>query len=253
VLFDPYAGPEPVIVLLEANPWLTVIGSDTPALVVYDNRCAIQLRAATSGGEAEYVAQTLDERTYAGLLDRMSLLNAGSRIRQHYDAAPGVYDLSTTSVFVRAGAASVTTSIYGLDFSRPKGFDVDRFSAASAQVPTVVRALISKLRTLNLPGAKPWKPQYLEVMFWPYEYAPDPSINWPARWPGFQSKWSKTRGNDSHSIYLPGSEVDALRGFLSSGKPRGAIALAGKKWAVAWRFVFPHEPVWRKPFVSNER
>ena len=120
-------------------------------------------------------------------------------------------------------------------------------------MPTVLRALISELRTLNLPGAKPWKPQYLEVMLWPYEYAPDPSINWPARWPGLQSKWSATRGTDSHSIYLPGSEIDALRGLLSSRKPRAAVALADKKWAVAWRFAFPGEPVWRKAFVSNGR
>jgi len=88
-------------------------------------------------------------------------------------------------------------------------------------------------------------------MLWPYDDAPDPSINWPARWPGLESKWSTSRGTDSYSIYLPASEIDALRGLLSSRKPRGAVALADKKWAIAWRIVFPGEPVWRRAFTSD--
>ena len=34
---DPYAGPRPIAVLIQANPWLNVIGSDTPMVAIYDD------------------------------------------------------------------------------------------------------------------------------------------------------------------------------------------------------------------------
>src|SRR5262245_28012798 len=35
--FEPWVGPKPVAVFTEFNPWLMVIGSDTPRVAIYEN------------------------------------------------------------------------------------------------------------------------------------------------------------------------------------------------------------------------
>jgi len=41
---DPFKGPKPVAVLIQTNPWLMVIGSDTPMVTVYDDGQVIILK-----------------------------------------------------------------------------------------------------------------------------------------------------------------------------------------------------------------
>ncbi len=252
-VFDPYAGPQPVVVLLETNPWLMVIGSDTPRLVVYENRLVLQLRTKQGDEGYEYVAQTLDERAYGALLGRLGSLAAGAKWKPSYDAAPGVTDQGATSVYLRIGNPSVVTRVFGFDFD-PKHIGdpstYKRIEQAAAQVPADLRAVVNELRTLSLPAARKWEPQFIEIMLWRYENAPDRSVAWPARWPGLRSERSIRRGHDSYSIYLSGTQRGALERFLSRRKPRGAVELGGRKWAAEYRFVFPAEPTWRKAFSS---
>ena len=35
--FDPFKGPKPIVVLIQTNPWLSVIGSDIPIVAVYED------------------------------------------------------------------------------------------------------------------------------------------------------------------------------------------------------------------------
>lgn len=35
--FDPFAGPKPLAVLIQSDPWAMVIGSDTPRVAIYEN------------------------------------------------------------------------------------------------------------------------------------------------------------------------------------------------------------------------
>jgi hypothetical protein len=34
---DPFKGPKPIAVLIQTDPWLMVIGSDTPMVTIYDD------------------------------------------------------------------------------------------------------------------------------------------------------------------------------------------------------------------------
>jgi hypothetical protein len=88
--------------------------------------------------------------------------------------------------------------------------------------------------------AESWTPDYLEVMIWPYEYAPDESIEWPADWPNIDSP-STTRRGDSHSLYVPYSEQARLFDFLKSRKAKGAVLINDRKWSAAVRTPLPHE------------
>jgi hypothetical protein len=252
--FDPNGGPEPVVVLLEAHSSGMVIGSDTPSLVVYENRLALQLRTNKAEQAFEYVAQTLDERTYGALLARLGSLTSGTRWKPSYDAAPGVTDQGGgTRVYLRMGDTAVVTRVRGFDFDTRGLGDAatnERFREAAAQVPAELRAVVKELRTLSLPAARKWEPPFIEMKLSPYRYVPDRSVAWPARWPGLQSERSIRRGNDSYSIYLSGTQKRELERFVSRRKPSDAVELGGRKWDFDSRFVFPAEPTWRKAFSS---
>ena len=104
---------------------------------------------------------------------------------------------------------------------------------------------------MDYSDSQEWTPHYLEVMVWPYEYAPDTSIVWPKDWPGLNSKRSFKR-EDSYSIFLDGSVLPELQKFLRKEKEKGAVEIDGKKWAVSFRSVFPSEPVWRKALKNAQ-
>jgi len=115
-----------------------------------------------------------------------------------------------------------------------------------AKVPGTVLAAFDRLRNFSVRNARPWLPSEVEVMIWPYEHAPDPSIVWPERWPTLSSPKARRRG-DSYSIFIPSSELPALRSFLAGRRERGAVEIDGRKWSASIRLPFPHEALWMAP------
>jgi hypothetical protein len=91
--------------------------------------------------------------------------------------------------------------------------------------------------------AKEWVPDLIEVMIWPYEYAPEKDLEWPNDWPGVGDAKTTIRG-DGYSLFLDKTRYRELHRLLSRRKQRQAVRINGKKWAVAMRFPFPNEHVW---------
>jgi hypothetical protein len=114
-------------------------------------------------------------------------------------------------------------------------------------MPEVIWDLYGYLSQADFTESRPWHSPYLEVMLWPYDYAPETSLPWPKDWPDLDSPRAFPRGN-GYSIFLDGSQEHALIDFLAKRSPNGAVEISGKKWTVAWRPVFPSEPVWRHAF-----
>ncbi len=73
-------------------------------------------------------------------------------------------------------------------------------------MPAPMTAAYEKLVKFDYPGAKDWLPEEVEVMVWPYEYAPEASIIWPKDWPSFDSSHAVKRGEKSFSIFLPAAD-----------------------------------------------
>ena len=55
--------PTPLIVLIERDPWLMVIGSDSPSFALYDDGTLIYLKTFESG-KKEYFYVSLDNDSY---------------------------------------------------------------------------------------------------------------------------------------------------------------------------------------------
>lgn len=241
--FLPFDGPRPIAVMLETNPWLMVIGSDTPSFVLYEDGQVIY--AKTNGvyaGRYHWKALTIEELRslkaklaslgpYRKGLDRIELSN--------------VSDQPETKLFLRFEGVELAASIYG-DLSADPSRDERRNKTA---LPNELHRLSSFLSSLEFEGAKEWLPNYIEVMAWNYDYAPDASIIWPQHWPGLNSR-TTIKKEHMYSIFMPGTDWVNASVFLRSRKSKGAVEIDGKKFMVSIRPVFPSEPVWRKVFFD---
>jgi hypothetical protein len=246
-----YSGPQPFVVWIQTDPWAMVIGADTPRLALYEDGTAICLEARPNGPStylaAKFTPAKLDEV-------RQHILGLGSfaALKPRYELTPGVSDMPTAKFFLKLDGAQVVTEVYGLmaGDTALAGYTRSPSKRPPDNPPDSVISLHKYLAALRCVGGATWTPQYVEVMLWPYEYAPDESVAWPRDWPGLTSPDTLARG-DAYSIYLPGTRLDELRRLLSTLKPKGALEVGGKKWAVSYRYAFPSEPVWRKALARQ--
>jgi len=243
--FDPYAGPKPIIVVIETNPWLMVIGSDTPVLAIYENGLVIQ--KIRTGNYTKPVTTVLTKEQLGEITGKFLQLLGKQKIDKDYDLAPGVTDLPETKIYASIGDYQVATSIYGLFQSDENvlGYTVGPTDKTTDSVPRSLLDTYRYLRSLEFDNTTDWIPAYFEVLAWDYSYAPDQSIVWPESWPDLESGSAAKRGN-SYSIFLKGELLPNFAGFIGTRKEKGAVLISGKKLAVSWKYAFPGEPEWRK-------
>jgi hypothetical protein len=200
---DPFEGPRPLAVLIETNPWLMVIGSDTPTVVIYDDGQLIYIKKEKDKSFSYFYKQLAREELEA-VKKKMVSFGDLSKIGKYYELTD-VTDQPEIKIYLNLDGNELTTTVYGL-------IELDE----DGKLPESLKSLYEYLTTLDFKDAVPWKPQYIEVMIWEYEYAPDESIHWPKEWPGLESPQAMKRG-DSYSIFLPGAELPRLLDFLRTG------------------------------------
>ncbi|MBV8976358.1 MAG: hypothetical protein JOZ13_03180 [Alphaproteobacteria bacterium] len=216
----------PVLVLVETNPWAMVLGSDSPRFVLYDNGLAIYQ------AEDGLRQIQLDKRSVA---DLRSAVNVGALacLEKHYSTSSWTDQSSEILFFGRGGKLS-RISVYG-------PIPDDREGTA---LPLPLVRAYQRLAKFDEPKARPWMPDFIEVMVWPYDYAPEPSIVWPSNWPGLDDART-VKHRELYSILLPSKYYQELRAFLSTRHEKGAVEIGGKKWAASYRFPFPQESSWQ--------
>jgi hypothetical protein len=221
----------PALVLIESDPWLDMIGSDSPSFALYEDGTLIQRKG--SG----FVSTQLTPQSRDKLLRTLSV----EALHPFYGEfiATTTTDQITEDLLVYHGAKPVFISVYG-SLADPE---------VRSKIPPQVVAAFDKVKTYNPPAERPWLPDKIEVMVWPYEYAPDASTEWPRDLPDLQDPNTISRG-DSFSIFVPASKLSEVRAILASRKEKGAIQINGKKWAASIRFPFPQEQLWMAP--NNE-
>jgi hypothetical protein len=232
---QPFEGPRPIAVLLISDPWSMVIGADTPRFALYEDGRVIYVEQ-TSVREYMHMEAHLASQELANV--KATLLGfAKEPVSREIDVRPGSTDQPESLFFLDVDGHKLVTSVYGLGARA----DADR---EPTPLPAGIRDLHRYLTEFRVPVARKWIPDQLEVMLWDYSYAPEASIRWPATWPGLSDPTTQKRG-DAYSIFLAGTEEQALRTFLANRKSRGAVEIDGKKWAVSYRPVFP---AWREAF-----
>lgn len=222
---QPAAGAEPLLVLIEYDPWAMVIGSDTPRFALYDDGVVIY-RTATGHYTARFDPEEIE--TFRASLNPEAL----SGLAGSYTVSDAT-DQPTTDLMLRTGSTYAHMSVYGA-LKSPE---------ARSAIPSEILDAYDRLTDFERGDAVPWLPEAIEVMIWPYEYAPEEPIIWPADWPGIADADTRQRG-DSYSLYVPASDYPRLRDFLRTRRERGAVLIDGRKWIAQVRLPFPMEDRW---------
>jgi len=242
--FHPFNGPKPIAVLIQSDPWSMVMGADNPRFVVYEDGTAIFVKASKDG--AKYFTKKFSEVELSEFEKHLSPVLDLKTPKHFYNLRPNVTDQPEAEFYIKDGGGELATRIYGLKSSGTNTFPytITPGRHKPDEVPEALLVLHKYLCSIEYPDVTEWHPKYVEVMIWPYEYAPEASIIWPKSWPALDSERTVKRG-DSYSIFLEGNIMQELQKFLRTEKEKGAVEIGGKKWAVSVRYVFPSEPVWR--------
>lgn len=223
--------PSPLIVLRSTDPWKTVIGSDSPAFALYSDGTVL-FRRKDDYGAVKLNPTELNVLREAFSSSELTALSGG------YEATDWT-DQPDNDLLLYDRKVPLYITVYG---------SLDDVQVRAKLSDTILEAF-DRLRNFSAPSAQPWMPGKVEVMVWPYEHAPERSIIWPKRWPALTSPTTRKRG-DSYSIFVPSSELPALRSFFAAQREKGAVEIDGKKWSASIRLPFPHEELWMGP--NNE-
>lgn len=219
--------PQPLAVLLERDPWLAVVGSDSPTIAIYGDGLVIY-RTDDGFSSVRLNAAELD-----ALRTNLALQEAEPFMGSYYEASPATDQLTSVLAYWVNGQRRAAM-IYGGRVSVQN----------STEVPQPLKRLSRLLADFRHVDGKPWLPDRFEVMIWPYEYAPEESVIWPSDWPDQNDSTSLRMGEDGFRLFLPADQFERFTTFLASRNDRGAVSIGGKKWAVSFRFPFPSERSW---------
>ncbi len=229
----PASSVEPRVVLIERDPWRMVVGSDSPTLVVYSDGLAIFRAPNTSSSFSGYLSTRLSKAQYQALLSNIAP-QAVLDLADSYTASFWT-DQPSNEIYVWVNGRRKSVSVYGA---------LRRDPEARSKVPLEFLRAFDTLINFSANGA-PWVPDIIEVLIWPYEYSPEQPLPWPQGWPPFEKARPKGR-EGLHQVFLPGGQFSSLRQLLSSLKPKQAVELAHRKWAISYRLPLPQENAWAR-------
>jgi hypothetical protein len=241
--FAPFAGPRPLAMLLETDPWLMVVGSDTPDFVLYEDGQVIYRKKA-GRKRSPYLWTQLTAGQLHSLKASLTALGPYRSGRNDIVMAD-VSDQPETKLYLNFDDTRLLASIYGMASADPSMEQ----SRRTTPLPDALRKLHTFLSDLEFKDAIVWRPKHIEVIVWPYDHARDASIVWPKEWPGLTAP-TTIRKTSRYSIFMAGTEEPKVAAFLRTGKALGAVEIDGKKFAVVVRPVFPSEPVWRSALMN---
>ncbi|HET6408314.1 MAG TPA: hypothetical protein VFG14_10580, partial [Chthoniobacteraceae bacterium] len=142
---------------MEQDPWAMVFGADTPAFALYGDGTVIYRT-----GES-YRSVKLSRRELAEFVADLNLA-ALSTFAKHYQTV-SYTDAGTEVMFVFGAGKPSVISVYG-PLAAP---------GAPNPIPKKVVSAYDRMRAFDHPKAQAWLPDKIEVMIWPYEYAPEAS------------------------------------------------------------------------------
>jgi len=229
---------KPKIVFIDRNPWLMVIGSDSPSFALYENGLVIFRRINreknTERISTEYVSATLSPKERDDFINSLPLRDLSS-FNNHYETTHAT-DQATQLFYVWDQGKRKSVSIYGSDWNSPQ----------AKQIPTPLIEMLKKISDFQMAKARPWTPSKMELILWPYSAPNVHAIPWPAGWPDLNSPQAKKRGEDSYSIFLDPSKFDELNQKIRNTHSSPTLQIDGKTWAASFRYPFPGEENWMK-------
>lgn len=216
---------EPILVLIEQNPWKMVIGSDTPTFALYEN------------GQIIY-KQKIDEKIHL-LTVKLTNLEKNELLEDIIDfnifnednfiVARRATDQPTNIFILTNSDSTKTIRVYG-DLESKK---------IQRTIPKTIARLYKRLSKYQHKESFKWSPDNIEVMVWDYSHSTEIPKKWPKEWPDLNNSSTIDR-EGMYSIYLDKNDLPKLKEFISELKRNQAIEINGLKMSISYRMPFPN-------------
>ena len=211
----------PILVLVKTDPWRAVIGSDSPAFVLYESGWVVQ---ATDS--IPFLAGKLNRDAVAALIADMN--------SPGFDALDSAYtegpftDAPTTILFARRPKGPKTVSVYA----------AGALGNPSSQVPAAFASLMEHIANTSLLNPEPWLPARTELLL---EETPQTGdlLDWPQDWP------APTRYPGFFIAILSPAQITRLLSFLAPLRERPIWLRKDQRFSpLGLHFTFPGEERW---------
>jgi len=217
---------KPLIVLIETNPWLMVIGSDVPSFTLYEKGQVIYKRVENK--TTKFYEAKLYEREIPEVINSLV-------------ASEDIYQ--APEVIMASSATDQPDNILYLNYSKPKTIrvygDLRVGSKDRTDVPKDFLIVFDNIKKYTNDSAGEWLPKKIEVMMWDYDYAPN-KRPWPGSFPDLKNPATIKFDNNSFSLFIDQKDFPEFKKYYNSMGEKEAVEINGRKMAISYRLPFPN-------------
>ncbi|MBZ9730558.1 hypothetical protein LB467_12760 [Salegentibacter sp. JZCK2] len=219
---------QPIVVLIETDPWLMVIGSDVPTFALYENGQIIYKKVVNK--KWKYFEVTNDRETTQKIIKSFGITDT----------------LMKQPDFIEASSSTdQPTNILLLNFDTLREISVygsleEKRSEARKKTPEDFITVYDNIKKFKGKGAKDWMPDNIEIMLTDYSHSPEEPQEWPENWPDLESESTVKRSESLYSLFLSKEHFENFINLISKLKEKQAVEINGKKFSVRYRLPFPN-------------
>jgi hypothetical protein len=218
----------PIIVLVESDPWLMVIGSDVPTFALYENGQIIYKKIVNK--EMKYFEVKYSREGTQKIIKTFKISDSLMRLPKSITTSY-LTDQPTNEMILNFDSVK-QISVYG----NLRGDD----SKARVRTPKSFLTVYDNLIKFDDTNSKEWLPDTFEVMATAYSYSPEKPIMWSKDWSDLKSSSTVKRNDDLYSIYLDKKYFPDFIKLLKNLKEKQAVEINGEKFSLSYRFPFPN-------------
>jgi hypothetical protein len=216
---------KPLLVLIVTNPWLMVMGSDSPSFVLYDS--------------GKLIYQLVENNRLSRYLTVFNQ-NELNEFIEYLSIDKSLFTLG--SMIMTGGSTDQPSNILYLNILKEKKIivygNLDVNNESRNGTPLSFLNIYDKIRNYRNENAIEWMPPKIEIMFWDYDYAPN-KRNWIEGFPDLYSQSTISRGT-LYSVFIDGDKYETFISYFREMGEREAVEINGRKMAISFRIPFPN-------------
>lgn len=219
---------QPIVVLVETNPWLMVIGSDVPTFALYENGQIIYKKVVNK--KWKYFEVSNDRETTQKIIKSFGITDSLMNQPDYIEASN--WTDQPTNILLLNFDTLRQISVYG-SLAEKKG-------EARKNTPKDFVTVYDNIKKFESKKAQDWLPDNIEIMLTDYSHSPKEPKKWPENWSNLESESTVKRSESLYSLYLPKESFEDFIKLISGLKEKQAVEINGKKFSVSYRLPFPN-------------
>gem|GEM_PF-512607 len=219
---------QPIVVLIETDPWLMVIGSDVPTFALYENGQIIYRKIVDK--KYKYFEVKNNAEKTQEIVKSFGITDSLMK-QPDYTEASSWTDQPTNILLLNFDTLR-QIAVYG-NLQHTK-------NEARENTPKDFLTVYDNILKFDDEIAKEWFPDTIEIMVTDYSHSPERPLKWNSKWNDINSSTTVKRGDNLYSIYLDRKYFADFLKLLRSLKEKQAVEINGKKYSLTYRLPFPN-------------